>query len=195
MPVQQLTIQKLQHEIESVAASLMDLNRYSEFLQHRSRSDKRLREEFLAILAFVHALHLPDDELIELGGETEDFDARIRDEPIEVVQALPRDEHEVRRNLSKGLSPGMYLKHSRDQLQFPDVIIDAINQKHAKNYTDGRHLLVIFDGEYSEEDDEIIASWIKRIRTSCEQGSFKSIVLVERARVKAFRVFPNVMVV
>jgi len=188
MTIKATTVGQFRDDLDAMAAARMGLTQYRDFLDHRTRDDKRLREELLPILAVVRWLDLQDDEVIELGGETEDFDARIRGEPYEVVQALPEDEHEVRRSLCKGQSPYIYLKHSADHLQFPEVVIDAIDRKHEMHYSDKRHLAIAFDGDYSEEDDRVIDSWIAKVREKSHLGRFRSILLVERARLKVFSV-------
>ena len=84
--------------------------------------------------------------------------------------------------------------HAADALQFPGVIVDAIEKKHAKEYQDARSLVVVFGGDYSGEDDEVIYHWMSLIRRRTTRGTFKEILLVELDRRKVFTLFPSVEV-
>lgn len=168
----------------------MGLQRQSEFLRHRQRDDKQLREELIPILSIINHWNLSEDEEITLGGEAESFDAMVRSEPVEVTQANPEGEHIVRREVATGtVSEERQEEHLTDDLAFPNVLVSAINNKHEMHYSDNRHLIVVFDGDYSREDDAIVQSWVEFLRENCEIGTFQSIYLVERNRMKAFPVF------
>jgi len=118
------------------------------------------------------------------------LDARIGSEALfEVVQALPEAEHEIRRQLLGGVPPFVYTEHAQDHVQFRQVIIDAIELKHSKDYTDSRTLIVAFDGDYSFEMDENVHRWVAAVREKTRRGAFKEILLVEVARRKVFPVF------
>jgi len=130
------------------------------------------------------------------------------------VQALPEDEYKIRKAIASGkerifLSAsdpnrtdlnknpltgpvGLFLLqalHARDQFQFPVAIIEAIKKKQDKNYDDLRSLVVVFDGDYSFEDDRIVLGWIEEIRRQTTRGTFKAIYLFERDRAKVFPLF------
>jgi hypothetical protein len=163
---------------------------YADYIRHKTRPDKYLHEEYLAIQAVVVHKGYPGTTTIELGDEKQPWDARVGGTDLfEVVQALPQDEHEIRRQLPSSVRPFTYLMHAKDHLQFPQVIIDAIELKHGKVYTDSRTLIVAFDGDYSFEEDENIHRWVTAIREKTYRGVFKEILLVEVARRKAFPVF------
>jgi hypothetical protein len=69
------------------------------------------------------------------------------------------------------------------------VIVDAIEKKHKKGYTDVRSLVVVFGGDYSGEDDEVVQRWVQHIRVKTTRGAFKEVLLVELARLKVFPLF------
>lgn len=82
----------------------------------------------------------------------------------------------------------MYFRHAGDHLQFPDAIINAIESKHQKQDVDDRSLIVIFSGDYSFEEDDVIASWSRKIKSGTSRRAFREILLVERSRLKVFPV-------
>ncbi len=144
-------------------------------------------------MAVINHKAIPETEQIELGNQREPWDARIGGRHIyEVVQALSVEEHRVRLELGAGgLSAPTYLKHSGDHLQFPQAIVDALESKHSKGYSDGRSLVVVFGGDYSGEEDEVIDRWIHYVRARTEKKSFKEILLVELDRLKVFSLFSS----
>jgi hypothetical protein len=80
----------------------------------RKRLPDNLYEEYLPILAVLNDKKVPGGEEIELGDETQEWDARVGNTDIfEVVQALPADEHEIRLQLASGARPVTYIKHRR----------------------------------------------------------------------------------
>lgn len=164
----------------------LSLDRFAAFIRHQGNGDKQLREELFALVAMIRFWKIPDDATVEIGGETKDFDGRLNGHTIEVVQALPDDEHKLRHELPSGASPATMLIHSQDHLQFPDAIVAAIKQKQAKHYADQRWLCVVVDGDYTEEDDSIIETWIVAVRNQVKCNPFIGIFLVERARRLAF---------
>lgn len=185
-----MTVFDFKQWMMEIAHARTGLKSYCEYIKHTTREDKYFREEYLPILTVVNFKQIPDNEQIELGNEIECWDARINNQDVyEIVQALPTDEHEVRRELPNGLRPVDFFIHANDHLQFPDVIVDAIEMKHAKGYTDSRSLVVTFDGAYSGEDDGVIDKWIQDIRNRTKLGVFKEILLVERDRRKVFPLF------
>jgi len=208
-----MTIGKFKELIQTEAANRMGLKAYVDYIKRASRNDKYLREEYPPILAVVRAQNLPDSDTIELGNETQPWDARVNGIDVyEVIQALPEKEHEVRKAIVGDArtmvdvhnpEPGqpnklpatgaaaqmiLLLEHANDHLQFPNVIVDAINKKHKKGYADNRTLIVAVDGDYTGEDDGVIEEWLDRIRTETTLGNFKEIFLVEVARLKVFRI-------
>lgn len=210
-----MTIQEFNQKITSMVSTRMSLETYPRYLQHKSREDKYLHEKYLAIQAVVRHKGYSDDIEIELGNEKEQWDARISGTDLfEVVQALPRDEHVIRKSVAGGKVEFfvpvddpiegesrsvplddrnarimIQLNHSSNHLQYPGVIIDAIEKKHDKQYTDRRILVVVFDGDYSFERDDIIDGWLIEIRGRTNQGKFDEILLVELARQKVFVLF------
>jgi len=185
-----MTVAEFRQRMLDEAQARTGLDAYSRFLAHKTREDKYLREQHLPILAVVNYKNMDDAAQIELGNERDDFDARLAGAVFEVVQALPADEHEIRREVaSGGASPGTYMEHANDHLQFPGAIIAAITTKHDKRYADDRSLVVVFDGDYSFEDDEIVHRWVREIRQATILGTFKEILLVELSRLKVFPVY------
>ena len=69
--------------------------------------------------------------------------------------------------------------------------MDALESKHSKGYSDGRSLVVVFGGDYSGEEDEVIDRWIHYVRARTEKKSFKEILLVELDRLKVFSLFSS----
>lgn len=170
----------------------MGLENYGSYLRHDTRDDKYLREEHLPLLAVIDFKLIPDTNMIEIGNEKEPWDACINGSDIyEIVQALPAKEFEVRRAIaSGGQSPAMYFQHAADHLQFPRVIIDMIAKKQRKEYSDNRSLVIVFGGDYSGEDDDVIEGWIREVRRETTRGDFKEILLVELDRMRVFTLFP-----
>jgi hypothetical protein len=186
-----MTIDDFRVKIKEMAQGRVVLEGYRDFLQQKTRPDKYLREEYLPILAVVDHQQLPGSEQIELGDEKQGWDARVGETTLfEVVQALPEKEYEIRNAVAVGQAgPVTQFAHAGDHLQFAEVIIRAIDSKHAKNYTDQRSLIVSFDGDYSFEDDEVIRGWVRAVRQRTTRGAFKEILLVELSRRKVFPVF------
>jgi hypothetical protein len=210
-----MTIDELNEMIAEMAMARMGLDRYCSYLRHDTREDKYLREEYLAIQGVLRHKGYPGDTKIELGDEREKWDARVGGVDLfEVIQALPADEHVIRKSVAGGEAkimvpvsnpePGepkalpltgplarlmIQAEHAYDHFQFPSVIIEAIEKKHGKNYSDLRTLVVVFDGDYSFEEDRIIHEWVEEIRRRSRLGGFKEILLVELARRKVFPLF------
>lgn len=189
-----MTVDAFRQMIANMAQARMGLRAYCDYLKHRTREDKYLREEYLPILAVINHKSIPESEQIELGNETEGWDARISaTELFEVVQALPEDEYQTRREIaSGGASITTYIKHAADHHQFPDAVVDAIKSKHKKGYTDSRSLVVVFSGDYSSEQDDIVNGWVQELRRRTTRGSFKDILLVELDRLKVFSLFESI---
>ncbi len=193
-----ITIGHFRQHILDMAQSRMGLKEYSAYLRYEtvegrcSRDNKYLREEHLPLLAVINYKATPDTEQIELGNEKEPWDARIGGcDLYEVVQALPAGEHQVRCEIaSGGQSPVTYLTHAADHHQFPGVIVDAVEKKHKKAYTDCRSLVVVFSGDYCGEDDEVVHGWVRHVQGQTARGSFKEVLLVELDRLKVFPLFP-----
>jgi len=185
-----------------------------DYASQKTRSDKYLREEYVPILAVLKHKCISDTETIELGDEKEEWDARVNGvELYEIAQALPAEEHLMRKsvagdsrtsmevgNLKSGQLKKMeivgvaaqialLLKHANDHQQFPRVIIDAIQKKHERAYADKRSLFVAVSGDYSFEDDAVVEGWISEIRKATTLGNFIEIAIVEVERQKVFSVF------
>jgi len=210
-----MTTTEFEQMLIDAAQKRMGIRPYCDYLQHKDRSDKYLREEYIAIHAVVRYQRYAGGEEIELGDEKQGWDAWIAGREIfEVAQALPEGEYEIRRAIASGSaslmlpvhSPNpdepvelpltgplavslLQAQHARDHHQFPTAIITAIEKKHRKKYADTRTLIVVFDGDYSFEDDQTIAKWIEEIHRQTTRGTFKAIYLVERDRAKVFPVF------
>ena len=182
--------------IQAMASERMGLDAYPAYLQHKRNTDgtnpnKRLREEYLPILAVLNAKGWADDLEIELGDDRQTWDASLSNGQIlEVVQALPKYEHEIRLEIALGnSSKEIHDKHAEDHDEFPEAIVRAIKSKVAKNYPEHRILIVAFDGDYSFEDDAVIEGWLPTIGDQTVLGNFGEVLLVERDRLKVFRLF------
>lgn len=193
-----MTVQEFLDQFSAKSGRIVnDILEYIDFLQHKKREHKSMREEHSPIRAYIRRKNIPTNAELILGGEAYNFDAKIiqedaqgvHEEILEVVQALPKDEHVVRHALVNGEMNMELRKLEMKQLQsFPKPIIEAINKKHKRAYTDKRILLVSVSGDYTYEDDELINEWLPRIRAKTNLGNFSSIYLVEIARSKIFKI-------
>lgn len=174
-----------------------DVLEYADFLLHKGKKHKTMREEHIPIRAYLRRKDIPMDSDIELGGEAHDFDAIVtygdsgaeKKEIIEIVQAMPTEEYLIRRALVHGeMNVEMRIKELNQFDSFPQPIIDAINKKHQKRYADKRILLVSVIGEHTFEDDVRVASWVPEIQRATELGNFSEIYLVETARYLIFKI-------
>ncbi|MEM7314959.1 MAG: hypothetical protein AAF497_17575 [Planctomycetota bacterium] len=142
------------------------------------------------ILEVVQAL--PGTRMLPMPTDARKKDLRGQSQVREVDGELRyiSSEHHFRRSLPGGVSPGELLLHANDHLEFPRVIIEAIRKKQGKGYADTRILCVVFDGDYSFEEDKVIDNWIDGIRSQISDfDPFESVFLVERARLVAFQVY------
>lgn len=191
-----MTVDDFRQAVCEMAKERIAFGAYSDYLKHKRESDgtnpnKYLREEYLPILAVLNDKNIPGEMEIKLGENTAEPDACVgKVHVFEVVQALPDDEHKIRLEIASGAAkPRTHFEHASDHLQFPRAIIEAIELKHAMCYSDQRTLIVAFDGDYSFEDDDVIHRWIDDVRRHTSIGTFQEILLVERARMKVFKVF------
>ena len=154
---------------------------------------KMYREECLPLYAVLKYLVVPDDVAIELGNETQTWDARLGDgRVIEVTKAFPGGQagaiYDQQLRAGKA-SAGQHWERSKDHLLFPDAIKQALEAKQAKAYGDGRILVVAFDGDYSFEEDSVVQGWVETLSAQCGKGDFSQVLLAEVGRNKAFRLF------
>ena len=69
------------------------------------------------------------------------------------------------------------LKNEIDSI--PSKIVEVINKKHQKNYSDNRILLVIVQSEYVYQGEEyIIQEILKEVKAKTEKGNFDEILLL-----------------
>ncbi|SFU21014.1 hypothetical protein [Paraburkholderia aspalathi] len=179
-----------------LANEIQELPRY---LRQETRDYKYLREEHIPIRAFIRRQQIAVDAQLQLGRETEPWDARIVTKDgteiiLEVVQALPREAHHYRAAVVSNvwrLPLEDRTRHQRGIDEFPEPIMSAIRDKHKMNYPEVRVLLVSVMGEYSDEDDFVINEWLQEVREAPDlgRGQFSSIYLVEMARGRLFKVF------
>jgi hypothetical protein len=193
---QRMTIKEFIREIEAeaqhiVSGGVRSLSQYYAQKKSKTFDYKQFREELMTIYTYIKCNGFSEDESIIIGGEQAEWDALISDNIIiEVIQALPKDAHEVRIEISKnGMNLDTKLKHMNDTSQFPDVIIQAIEQKHNKNYADKRILLISVSGEYTGECDETIDKWLDEVEVQTQMKNFESIYLVETARCRLYSIF------
>jgi hypothetical protein len=168
-----------------------------DFILERGRLFKYWRTEWLAIGAYLQRTGWSENDVIEFGVNGERWDAKLsrpyRTEIlIEVTQAVPEGAHIVREafvqrgTLAHDLATRTL--HQRGIDSFPDPVVAAIEAKHAKKYAEPRVLLVTVLGEYTTEDDAVIAAWLKDVRGRTHLGTFAAIFLVEIARSRLFRI-------
>ncbi|MBY4805497.1 hypothetical protein K6W78_36560 [Burkholderia cepacia] len=180
---------------QRLANEILELPRY---YRQETRDYKYLREEHIPIRAFIRRQQIAVDAQVQLGRETEPWDARIVTKDgteiiLEVVQALPREAHYYR----AAAASNMWLpleertRHQRAIDEFPEPIIRAIRDKHKMNYPEARVLLVSVMGEYSDEDDFVIREWLNEVQKASDlnRGQFGSVYLVEMARARLFKIF------
>jgi hypothetical protein len=216
-----LNVGQFRHQIQEMCGNRAGLVENARFHSKPTREDKHLREELLAAVAMIKYWSLDDATVMEIGGEGADFDVRLRDRTLEIVQAVPYEhliplptdftrteirghrqirkvdeklhyvsgEHHFRHSLPYGASPFQYFLHAQDHLDFPQVIIDAIQNKQRKCYADTRTLCVVFDGDYCLENDEVIRDWIIAVQKAIDNfAPFQAVYLIDRARCKAMPV-------
>ncbi len=193
-----MTVQEFLDQFGATAERIVnDPLRFADYLKHKHKSDKSMREEQTPIRAYIRRQAIPLNGIIELGGETHDFDAKLSYEAkgrtitctLEVVQALADGAHKVRLANAQGrLNEAMRIEERRQFESFPQPIIDAIRAKQEKFYSDTRILLVAVAGEVTLEDDGIIGNWLAAVRSRTVLGNFSEIYLVEIARYLIFRI-------
>lgn len=156
-----------------------------------------MREEHAPIRAYLRRKGIPLDGVIELGGEAQDFDAKLSFKigeqhiecTLEIVQALAKGAHKIRLAIANGrMNPETWEEEIRQINTFPQPIINAIRAKQDKRYADTRVLLVSVLGEVTCENDAIIERWLREVRSKTVLGSFSEIYLVEIARSRIFQI-------
>ena len=193
-----MTVQEFLEKFSAESQRIVnDIFEYIDYTKQKTRGYKSMREEHIPIRAYILRKAIPKKAILNLGGESHDFDAKIiwndeterYEEILEVIQALPEKEYVIRHALVDGIKTLEEYNISIKQIEsFPQSIIDAINKKHKKIYADKRILLVSVAGEYTYEDDKLINQWIPIIRKKTILGNFLEIFLVETARYKIFKI-------
>lgn len=116
---------------------------------------KILREEYHFIAQYLRKIVKNDAALVKLGKKTEQWDAKINDEIVEITLAVYDKEFLIRHLFSEGYSlPLSY--QTIDQIgkdEILDVILKAIHKKMKKDYCDKRTLLVVTEREFFEYFD------------------------------------------
>lgn len=147
---------------------------------NKYRENKYLREEFVPILRYLEYKSIEDSSTIYLGLEKENFDAKITNEIneqeiiLEITAGMPEGDHLLLSliNQSNGVFPlqtKAKLKKEFDSL--PGRIIKSIQDKHDKNYTDKRSLLVTVPSEYTyQAEDYVIEEILREVRASVHKG-------------------------
>lgn len=183
------------HEYEQEANNILNggIASVGRFLCHKDRANKLFRDEATAIYSFLKSPKIPGETEIVVGGEAQDFDARVGDVILEVVRALPTGDHLIRNSLAQG-GKGEKSFQIRDEftpMRLQALIVDAIKSKHAKHYADRRTLLVSINGEDSQEEDVLINEAIQGVRQETCIGNFSAIWLVESSRFTCYCIFPK----
>jgi len=209
-----MTVKEFKKTVMVLLCESMSLDKLDDYCRGKTAEDKALWEEYRPILAVVNYKRIRDEEIIELGKKTKTWDAMIGGRDIyEVVQALPKNEHELRVGgqrsfhvdgkrhtcgfrgaIDGGFIP--FIFHINDRFQFPTVIIEKIKAKHEKKYADNRSLIVAFSGNYAipegiDGNDSVISRWVDEIRRRTDRGTFREILLVDQEECKVFPVFAD----
>lgn len=164
---------------------------------NKYRENKYLREEFVPIMKYLKYKSIPDDSMIHLGMETENYDAKItnitnnQEIVLEITSGAPKNDHLLLSliNQSNGIFPlktKAKLKSEFDSL--PSRIIKSINDKHNKKYQDKRTLLVTVPTEYTYQgEDYVLEEIIKEVRASVNmgKGNFTEIIMLCDSRFHA----------
>lgn len=196
-PQDKMTIQEFCDTHRDNATFLAnDVLEFVKFLRHEDRGHKYTREEDLPLLAFIRHSRIEPEAELALGRESSRIDFQIfRTDgnilQIEVTQALPKNGHQYRHALVAHLTKLPLHErtlHQAGKDRFPDLIVEAITNKHKIKYPGSPILLVSVLGEYTDEDDYVIAQWIDWIKERSELRSFAQILLVELARKKVFTI-------
>ena len=164
---------------------------FADFIRHKSQLDKEIHEEWIAILALLRHLDVPNETSLRLGGKKERWDAKIGESLfIEVSRAAPDNDHKFRQMMADGGYRTIVdrWRHALSQQRVCDVVIERINAKLEKKYPQGTILVISVSGDATNEDDNVVESWLPRIRKSVSLGGFSSIYIVEEARQKAFQI-------
>jgi hypothetical protein len=162
---------------------------YAKFLLHEKRDYKYYREEWIPLYAYICRFCVSREASIILGRERERWDAQIDGQYIEIAQALPKLAYQDRISLVNGQTLKDRIISIHLPLQFPQVIIKAIESKLEKSYPNNCILLVNVLGEYTRENDERIMKWLVGVRRRVKRGNFSKVYLVESARYKIFEIF------
>ncbi|MBI6504027.1 hypothetical protein JEO93_07350 [Proteus mirabilis] len=168
------------------------------FFSSKYEGNKTLREEFLPIIKFIKYYKIPENLDIQLGTKKYNFDAKIFHDKnsiiLELTSALPDHDH-FYLSLRKGVSPDGYfpVKNMHDLKKefdmFPEKIVTAINDKHAKKYKDKRILIVNMPMEYTyQNEDYIINEIVKEVKAKVTQGkgNFIAIILNDKKMIELF---------
>ncbi|MCF9045740.1 hypothetical protein [Acinetobacter nectaris] len=159
------------------------------FFTNKYRSNKYLREELIPTQYFIIHKKISDTSKIKFGVEQENFDAKIINykENIEIILeitlACPENDHKLFSLLQQaGIShlPMKTMSQLKNEIDsIPSKIVEVINKKHQKNYSDNRILLVIVQSEYVYQGEEyIIQEILKEVKAKTEKGNFDEILLL-----------------
>ncbi|MCP1289677.1 hypothetical protein NK214_05680 [Chromobacterium sp. S0633] len=183
---------KVQYEQQAHSILSGGLDSLVSFLTHKSKDAKQFRDELTAIYGFVRTTNVPESCDIKIGGEAENFDAQIGGTILVVVRALPDNAHEIRRQVAHGSAPeSLYTSrasYSSEKLAL--MLLNALQKKQGKHYSDTRTLLISVDGEDTQEDDELVSNAIVIFRQTATIEPFTAVWMVESGRRIAFRLLP-----
>jgi hypothetical protein len=162
--------------------------------------NKFLREELLPSLHYINYQGVRDSAALQFGLEADNFDLKITEDPkaltLEITWAVPQGDFELL-SLSKQRGLGNFPMKNLAKLKLmfdsiPNKIIEAIKNKHAKNYQDRRSLLVVIPIDYTYQGEvtyiEEILSEVRR-QTADGKGNFDEILLL--CGTKFFSIFGN----
>ena len=190
-----MNIAEFLDQYNAAAASFLSggLEGIPDFFKHKTKDAKQFRDELTAIYGFIVTTSPPKSEVIIIGGETENFDAQVADKLLEVVRALPSNEHKIRNASADGVVPDASSMTPTDYTaqRLADLISNALAHKQKKHYSDERVLLISVDGEDTQEEDQTINEAVSIVQKAATLEPFSAIWVVETGRRKAFRILPQ----
>jgi len=169
------------------------------FFSNRYRANKYLREELIPTKYFLSHKNVSNSAKIKFGVEQENFDAKItnceinKEIILEITLACPINDHKFFSIVKQaGFAPlpmktMAYLKSEIDSI--PSQIVEVINKKHDKKYTDDRILMVVVQSEYVYQGETyLMEEIIKEVSERTSIGSFNEVLLL--CGRKLYKIFP-----
>lgn len=169
----------IEHKISTIFSSVIES---TPFYYLNNRTNKIFREELLIIYYYILNNNFSSDTIIELGQDTQRWDAKIESTIIELTQAIYQDEYLVRRKLCnihcfRGTSLRLRTLNQIGIDSFPTPILKAIEKKQKKNYGDERILIVCTLFEFAQFNNKIVSMWLNYLENKIDFKIFSEIIL------------------